>query len=53
MQDMPHEIDAYSIQHLLIVKAYAEVLGLVLDTLSGRSLPVRWAGHAAGSPCHT
>ena len=60
MSVIPHEIEAYQVQHLPIVKAYADkiglvevinqlvptemmvdpgtlVLGLVLDTLSGRS----------------
>ena len=60
MHDIPHEIEAYPVAHLPIVKAYADkldlvglinyfvptemdvdagtiVLGLVLDTLSGRS----------------
>jgi transposase len=60
MRVIPHEIEAYQVQHLPIVKAYADkiglvevinqlvptemmvdpgtlVLGLVLDTLSGRS----------------
>jgi len=60
MRDIPHEIEAYPIHHLPIVRAYADkiglgevvnqrvptemevepgtvVLGLVLDTLSGRS----------------
>jgi len=60
MHDIPHELEAYQVQHLPIIKAYADklglvglinhfiptqmeidagtiVLGLVLDTLSGRS----------------
>ena len=60
MHDIPHEIEAYPVAHLPIVKAYADkldlvglindfvptemdvdagtiVLGLVLDTFSGRS----------------
>jgi len=60
MRDIPHEIEAYPVYHLPIVRAYADkmglvdvvnqrvptemevdpgtvVLGLVLDTLSGRS----------------
>jgi hypothetical protein len=60
MSLIPHEIEAYQVQHLPIVKAYADkiglvevvnqlvptemevdagtiVLGMVLDTLSGRS----------------
>lgn len=75
MHGLPPEIEVYPVQHLPIIKAYADklglvglinhyvptemdvdagtvVLGLVLDTLSGRSPLYRWKSSLPGKTRH-